>query len=256
MRAAWLPFPSLALEPLPQRYVRESETTYRYESRGGQFMRALEVLDHRRVGDPGVRPSDLLRDARVRLREALDVGLVDDRLVVLPLGVAVVDPRLTATVGDVAEAVELSQRLGAPVKVIWTREDDITQGPYRPGMLSHMQGFVEAGKITGFHHHAIGESILGQVFKGLADGEADATICEELSTKNNKYQFTRSEKVSWTNVKTEIPIMWWRSVNASNFAFGQECFIDELAHLAGKDPMLARMELLQDARCRKVLETL
>lgn len=43
VRAAWLPFPSLELEPLPQRYVRESETTYRYESRGGQFTRVLQV---------------------------------------------------------------------------------------------------------------------------------------------------------------------------------------------------------------------
>jgi isoquinoline 1-oxidoreductase beta subunit len=161
-----------------------------------------------------------------------------------------------AYIDFVKEACFISDKLKKPVKVIWTREDDITQGPYRPGMLSRMQGFVEEGKITGFHHHAIGESILGQVFRGLTDDEADATICNELSTKNSKYQFSKSEKISWTNVKTEIPIMWWRSVNASNFAFGQECFMDELAHLAGKDPMGARMELLQDVRRRKVLETL
>ncbi|PLK45664.1 molybdopterin cofactor-binding domain-containing protein [Emticicia sp. TH156] len=154
------------------------------------------------------------------------------------------------------EACHLSKELKKPVKVIWTREDDITQGPYRPGMLSHMQGFVENGKITGFHHHAIGESIVGQVFKGLKADEADPWLSGEISTENNKYNFETASKVSWTNVKTEIPVVWWRSVYASNFGWGQECFIDELAHLAGKDPLEARMEILTDERFRKVLETL
>lgn len=156
----------------------------------------------------------------------------------------------------VLEACHISKEIKKPVKVIWTREDDISQGPYRPGMLSHMQGFVEDGKITGFHHHAIGESIVGQVFKGLQDDEADPWLSEEISTGNNKYQFATASKVSWTNVKTDIPIVWWRSVYASNFGWGQECFIDELAHLAKKDPLKARMEILPDERFKKVLETL
>ncbi|GAB3513409.1 xanthine dehydrogenase family protein molybdopterin-binding subunit [Emticicia fontis] len=154
------------------------------------------------------------------------------------------------------EACHLSKELKKPVKVIWTREDDITQGPYRPGMLSHMQGFVEENKITGFHHHAIGESIVGQVFKGLKEDEADPWLSGEISTENSKYNFATASKVSWTNVKTEIPIVWWRSVYASNFGWGQECFIDELAHLAGKDPLQARLDILTDERFRKVLETL
>ena len=154
------------------------------------------------------------------------------------------------------EACHISKALKKPVKVIWTREDDIAQGPYRPGMLSHMQGFIEDGKITGFHHHAIGESIVGQVFKGLKDDEADPWLSEEISTNNSKYNFTTASKVSWTNVKTDIPVVWWRSVYASNFGWGQECFIDELAHLAGKNPLAARLEILQDERFKKVLTTL
>lgn len=160
-----------------------------------------------------------------------------------------------AYIDFVKEACFLSNKLKVPVKVIWTREDDITQGPYRPGLLSHMQGFVEDGKITGFHHHIIGESILRQVFKGLPDDEADPWMGEELRD-NTRYEFKTSKKVSWTNVKTEIPIMWWRSVNASNLAWGQECFIDELAHLTEKDPLAARLELLEDERFKKVLQTL
>jgi isoquinoline 1-oxidoreductase beta subunit len=161
-----------------------------------------------------------------------------------------------AYVDFVKEACFISNTLKKPVKLIWTREDDITQGPYRPGMLSHMRGFVEDGKITGYHHHAIGESILGQVFKGLSDGEADPWIGELLSSKNSRYEFETAEKVTWTNVKTEIPIMWWRSVNASNFAWGQECFIDELAYIAGKDPLQARLDIIKDQRFIKVLNTL
>jgi isoquinoline 1-oxidoreductase subunit beta len=153
------------------------------------------------------------------------------------------------------EACFLAKKLNKPVKVLWTREDDITQGPYRPGMISHVQGFVKNGKIEGFHHHAIGESIVGQVFKGLAPDEADPWLSGEISTENSKYEFGTS-KVSWTNVKTDIPIVWWRSVYASNFGWGQECFIDELAQLAGKDPLEARLAIIKDERYRNVLTTI
>lgn len=151
------------------------------------------------------------------------------------------------------EACFLSKELKKPVKVIWTREDDISQGPYRPGMLSAMRGAVNGKKISAFHHHAIGESINRQVFNGLKDHEVDDWIAGELSAENHKYNLP-VWKLSWSNVKTDIPIVWWRSVYASNFAFGQECFMDELAHAAGQDPIEARLGLLQDARFKKVLE--
>lgn len=153
------------------------------------------------------------------------------------------------------EACFLAKELKKPVKVLWTREDDISQGPYRPGMLSRMQGFVNNGRIIGFHHHAIGESIVGQVFNGLKSDESDPWLSGEISTENSKYEFPIS-KISWSHVKTDIPIVWWRSVYASNFGWGQECFIDELAQAAGKDPLEARLALIKDERYRKVLETL
>jgi isoquinoline 1-oxidoreductase beta subunit len=153
------------------------------------------------------------------------------------------------------EACFLSKELKKPVKVIWTREDDITQGPYRPGMLSAMRGAVNGKKIAAFHHHAIGESINRQVFNGLKDHEVDDWITGELSAENHKYNLP-VWKLSWSNVKTDIPIVWWRSVYASNFAFGQECFMDELAHAAGQDPIEARLGILQDDRFKKVLEVI
>jgi isoquinoline 1-oxidoreductase beta subunit len=155
----------------------------------------------------------------------------------------------------VLEACFLSKELKKPVKLIWTREDDITQGPYRPGMLSAMKGAVNGKKIAAFHHHAIGESIKGQVFKFLQDHEVDDWVTGELSAENHKYDIP-TWKLSWTNVKTDIPIVWWRSVYASNFAFGQECFMDELAIAAGVDPIDARMDILKDDRFKKVLEVL
>lgn len=153
------------------------------------------------------------------------------------------------------EACLLSKTLKKPVKVLWTREDDVTQGPYRPGMVSAMQGFVQNGKIAGFHHHAIGESIVGQVFHGLAPDESDPWLSGEISTENSKYDFPVS-KISWTHVETDIPVVWWRSVYASNFGWGQECFIDELAHAANKDPLEARLELISDERYKNVLKVL
>ncbi len=153
------------------------------------------------------------------------------------------------------EACFLSKELKKPVKVIWTREDDISQGPYRPGMLSAMRGAVNGKRIAAFHHHAIGESINRQVFNGLKDHEVDDWITGELSAENHKYNLP-VWKLSWSNVKTDIPIVWWRSVYASNFAFGQECFMDELAHAAGQDPIEARLAILQDDRFKKVLEVI
>jgi isoquinoline 1-oxidoreductase beta subunit len=67
------------------------------------------------------------------------------------------------------EACFLSKELKKPVKVIWTREDDITQGPYRPGMLSAMKGAVNGKKIAAFHHHAIGESIKGDDYDAISE---------------------------------------------------------------------------------------
>jgi isoquinoline 1-oxidoreductase beta subunit len=153
------------------------------------------------------------------------------------------------------EACSISKELKKPVKLIWTREDDISQGPYRAGMMSQLQGFVEKGKISGFHHHAIGESIDLQLGNSPNPDDADSGLCEEIDFENNKYKF-QTAKISYSRVKTDIPIVWWRSVYASNFSWGQECFLDELAHLAGVNPVKARLDALTDERYKKVLETL
>lgn len=155
----------------------------------------------------------------------------------------------------VKEAYLLSKELKKPVKVVWTREDDISQGPYRPGMLSAMRGFVDNEGIRGYSHHVIGESIMRQTFGFAPPDQPDAWATNELVEESINYDFPNS-KVTWTNIKTDIPILWWRSVYPSNIAWGQECFIDELAHILKKDPLNTRLELLKDERYKNVLKVL
>lgn len=144
------------------------------------------------------------------------------------------------------EACDISRKIKKPVKVLWTKEDDISQGPYRPAMLSKLQGVIENGKGAAFHHQAVGESILGQVFNGLKPTQADGWLSGELSQENYEYAFGVN-KVSYSRVKTSIPVVWWRSVYASNFGWGQECFIDEMALEAKKDPLEFRLSLLKNS---------
>jgi isoquinoline 1-oxidoreductase subunit beta len=155
------------------------------------------------------------------------------------------------------EACAISKSVNAPVKLIWPREDDMSQGPYRPAMLSAMKGVIgNKSNIAAFHHHAIGESIMGQAFGWQPPYEADGWLSGELSEENHKYDFG-VHKLSYSRVKTTIPVVWWRSVYASNFAWGQECFLDELIHEAGQDPYKARLELLKNSkRDQVVLERL
>jgi isoquinoline 1-oxidoreductase subunit beta len=153
------------------------------------------------------------------------------------------------------EACFLSRKMQKPVKLIWSREDDITQGPFRPAMLSHLQGVVEGNNVVGMHHHAIGETFRAQIYKTLSPGQPDESLCGEISFDNSKYNFQHT-RISHTRVSTEIPIMWWRSVWGGNFAWGQECFIDELAHLLKIDPLQLRLQSLDDERYRHVLTVL
>ncbi|MGC3946869.1 MAG: molybdopterin-dependent oxidoreductase [Chryseolinea sp.] len=153
------------------------------------------------------------------------------------------------------EACILSKHMSKPVKLIWSREDDISQGPFRPAMLSQMQGFIENRRITGMHHHAIGETFDGQIHGTLKPGTPDPVLCGEIAFDNSKYVLAHT-KISHTRVTTDIPIIWWRSVWGANFAWSQECFVDEMAHQMNIDPLQARMDLLQDERYRNVLNVL
>jgi isoquinoline 1-oxidoreductase beta subunit len=157
----------------------------------------------------------------------------------------------------VMEALHISKQVKAPVKVIWTREDDMTQGPFRPAMLDRLEGALdEKGSLIAHHHQIVGASIQHQVFGSPLKNKADDWASETANFEDSPYDID-NRKLSFNLAETDIPIVWWRSVYSSTTAFGQECFMDELAHAAKIDPLAFRLEMLADApRFSRVLQTL
>ncbi len=152
----------------------------------------------------------------------------------------------------IVDAVETSKAVGAPVKVIWTREDDIQHGFYRPATYNVFRAALDQqGNPTAWWVRIIGPGILIQ--KGRAQaGTIDAAAVEAV--RNFPYDIPNVH-VEWTNKDYGVPIGFWRSVGPSQNAYIVESFIDELAHLAGKDPYEYRRGLLGKApRHKGVLE--
>jgi isoquinoline 1-oxidoreductase beta subunit len=154
----------------------------------------------------------------------------------------------------VMEAIALSKQAGVPVKLLWTREDDLTQGPFRPGMLNALRaGLDEKGNVIAFEHKVVGGSIQGQTGNKDMSTTPDDWCEETISEEDSPYNIPNRRQSSLVQ-PTDIPIVWWRSVYSSTNAYAHESFIDELAHAAGKDPLQFRIDLLAEApRFRKLL---
>lgn len=148
----------------------------------------------------------------------------------------------------VVEAVETAKAIGwkAPVKVLWTREDDMRGGRYRPLFVHKVKVGLDAdGKILGWRHRQVGQSILiGTPFEAMLvkDG-VDATSVEGVSTTPYAIDNFRSEIV---NAKVGVPVLWWRSVGHTHTAYVMETMIDEIARATGRDAVEMRRELLKD----------
>ena len=142
----------------------------------------------------------------------------------------------------VAEAVELSMRTGAPVKVIWTREDDMQHDVYRPATLNRLVAALDKdGQPVAWRHEIAGPSIFARVFPNNIKNGIDNTSVEGAA--NLPYAIPNLQ-VTWAMENGEVPVGFWRSVGSSQNAYVTECFIDELAHAAGKDPFEFRRNLL------------
>lgn len=145
----------------------------------------------------------------------------------------------------VLEAVHISKQVNAPVKMIWTREDDFSNGPYRPGMVSAMKGGVDAaGELIAWEHKVAGASIGHQAFGDDLSKKPDDWASETISRETSPYDIPH-RRTAHVLHHTDIPIVWWRSVYSSTNAFPQESFMDEMAHAAGKDPLDFRLAMLQ-----------
>jgi len=156
----------------------------------------------------------------------------------------------------VVQAVHVAKASKNPVKVIWTREDDMKGGWYRPMWYDQISGGLDAdGNIVGWHQTIVGQSIIsGTPFEGAmvsADG-VDETSVE--GAREIPYDIPNI-LVDLHTTKIGVPVQWWRSVGHSHTAFVVESFMDELAHAAGKDPYEFRRKLLvKQSRHRAVLE--
>lgn len=155
----------------------------------------------------------------------------------------------------VIEAVQVAMAVGKPVKVVWTREDDTRGGYYRPMWADHIKaGIAKDGKPLAWKHTIVGQSIVADTpFEGfMTHNGIDATSVEGASTL--PYMIPNLQ-VELHSTKNAVPVQWWRSVGHSHTAFVVETMVDELAHLAGKDPVAYRMAMLPAAsRYRGVLQ--
>ncbi len=149
---------------------------------------------------------------------------------------------------DVAEeAADLSKKSGAPVKVIWTREDDQTQGPFRACSLNVCKAVLDvSGKINALEHKVIAQEIRNQTGDNMTAGR-------QLMGGINTEYLIPNLSVKGVLRKRHVPISYWRAVYHSTNPFAHESFIDELAHLAGKDPVKFRLDMLDHPRYRRVL---
>jgi isoquinoline 1-oxidoreductase beta subunit len=157
----------------------------------------------------------------------------------------------------VMEAAAICKAAGGarPVKLVWTREDDMRGGFYRPMYFHALKAGLDAqGKLVAWQHRIVGQSILaGTAFEQMmVKNGVDATSVEGAATL--PYQIP-DLRVDLHSPKNGVPVQWWRSVGSTHTAYSTETFMDEVARAAGKDPVAYRRVLLaKHPRHKAVLE--
>ncbi len=156
--------------------------------------------------------------------------------------------RANATSDFVVEAVHVAKNSGKPVKVVWSREDDVRGGYYRPAFVHRAQiGLGDDGMPVAWGHTIVGQSIAaGTAFEGaLVTNGIDAASVEGVA--DSPYlSAIPNHRIGLHSPKTPITVLWWRSVGHTHSAFVMETLIDELAQTAGQDPVAYRRRLLRD----------
>jgi isoquinoline 1-oxidoreductase beta subunit len=155
-----------------------------------------------------------------------------------------------------AEAAAVAKAYGKPVVVkhLWTRENDIRGGRYRPLTVHRLHGAVDReGNITAWDQTIATQSIVaGSPFEAMIQDGIDPTSVE--GARGLPYAIPNL-RVGLHTMKTGVPVLWWRSVGHTHTAYTTETFIDELLELADKDPVVGRLALLKDhPRDKAVLE--
>ena len=163
--------------------------------------------------------------------------------------------RANFTSDFVSDAVQVAHGEGVPVKTIWTREDDIQCGYYRPMFVHKVKAGVDAdGMPIAWHQRLVGESIAEGTMMEQAVMQNGVDMMSVEGAAHMPYAIP-NRHLEVHNAKKRLSVLWWRSVGHTHTGFVNESFLDEVAHAGGKDPFELRRELLKDQpRHRHVLE--
>ena len=138
------------------------------------------------------------------------------------------------------EAALVSKAINGPVKVLWTRDDDMRSSTYRPASLHQLSATLDgSGLPVGLTHRIIAPSISGQKGQPVPNG-----VDPDLPDEAGPVYGIPNYLIEYVQTETPVPLGWMRSVYALQAAFALESFIDELAVAAGKDPLKYRLQLL------------
>ncbi len=144
----------------------------------------------------------------------------------------------------VVYAVLASKAVGAPVKVMWSREEDTQHDFYRPPSLAKMQGGLSAdNKLDVVQAHIVSPSIFSRVFPDFIQNGIDSSSVEGIA--DSQYSIP-NVKVDYVMQEVGVPVGFWRSVGHSHNAFVMEGFMDEIAHAGEIDPVELRRQVLHD----------
>ena len=150
----------------------------------------------------------------------------------------------------VTQAVQIAKQIpGTPVKLLWSREEDMLHGKYHPVMQAKLTGGLDAsGNLLGLHIRLSGQSILTSVFpQNLQNGKDPLTFQGYWPTGEHSFEYTIPNLlIDHAMRNTHVPPGFWRGVNINQNAIFLECFIDELAHAAGVDALEFRRKIMSN----------
>lgn len=156
------------------------------------------------------------------------------------------DAHPVVEITTLAKAMQAAGMAPAPVKIVWTREDDMAGGYYRPMSAHRLRvGLDDQGNVTAFKYNIAAKSIVkGTPFEAMlmkdgvdhnmTEGAHDTTYAFPLMNMDQSFQ------------ETKVPVLWWRSVGHTHTAYVMETMVDRLAKEAGKDPVAYRLEMIKD----------
>lgn len=150
-----------------------------------------------------------------------------------------------------AEAAEVAKANGkGAIKLMWTREDDIQGGYYRPLTVHHIRAALDdQGGIKAWDHGIATQSVvMGTPFEQMLQGGPDFTAFEGANELRYK---TGNHRLRWAKMDSPVPTLWWRSVGHTHTGFAVECFIDELLEKSGTDPIEGRLALMGEEQARE-----